>query len=101
MSESEQQIVSNLPYYASIFSGLLLTISEALPYLTKVKGNGIIQVLINAYGQYGEKKKQEQEQEQAQEKKTEQKIDEILVRLEELKNLVKHEQSNSSNPTNQ
>lgn len=71
----------NLSYYVSILSGALLAISEALPYLSKVKGNGIIQTLLNTYGKYDEEKKKEQEQEQK-------KLDEVLVRLDEIKSIV-------------
>jgi predicted CopG family antitoxin len=78
MSESEGV---NISYYVSLLSGALLAVSEILPYLTKVKGNGIIQILMNAYG---EQKKQEEEKEHQENKK----LDEILARLEKLENIV-------------
>lgn len=85
---------SNMSYYVSLFSGAMLAVSELLPYLSKVKGNGIIQVIMNAYGA---QKKQEEEQAQQNEKK----MDEILARLEELKNIQLSKQSEpkpSENP---
>jgi hypothetical protein len=77
---------SNMSYYVSLFSGAMLAISELLPYISKVKGNGIIQVIMNAYGA---QKKQEEEQAQQNEKK----LDDILARLEELKNIQLSKQS--------
>jgi hypothetical protein len=34
-------------FIISICSGLLLTISEILPYISKIKSNGILQLIIN------------------------------------------------------
>lgn len=50
---------NNLTYYASIVSGSLLVISELLPYISKIKGNGVIQVISNFFNNYEETKKQE------------------------------------------
>lgn len=36
--------------YLSIVSGLLLTVSEVLPYISQVKGNSISEVVLNALG---------------------------------------------------
>jgi hypothetical protein len=36
-----------MSYYVSLASGALLAISELLPYLSKIEGNGIIQVVTN------------------------------------------------------
>lgn len=53
--------MSDITLYVSIASGLLFTVSEILPYISEIKGNSIIQVLLNACTKYGEKKKTEME----------------------------------------
>lgn len=57
---------TTVAYYVSIFSGVCLAISEALPYLSKVKGNGIIQVALNYFRGFEEEKKKEAQEQQAQ-----------------------------------
>lgn len=37
----------DIPTIISIISGVLLTLSETLPFLTNLKSNGILEVLIN------------------------------------------------------
>lgn len=68
-----EQTDSPISYYVSIISGACLVISEILPYLSSVKGNGILHILSQAFGKY-EQKKQEDDQ----------RIQEILQRLERL-----------------
>lgn len=47
--------------YYSMVSTCLLFVSEILPYISKVNGNGIIQVLSNAITTYDNDKKQKEE----------------------------------------
>lgn len=49
-------------YYISIISGMLLTISEILPYISKIKGNGIIEVLLNSCSKYEQEKQSQNRQ---------------------------------------
>ena len=79
MNEQTKFSQDNLAYYASIVSGILLFISEAMPYISKVKGNGIVQVLINSFTKYEEAKQQEEDV-------MKQKIDLILKHLETIEN---------------
>jgi hypothetical protein len=82
MSTEDASSASNpLSYYVSIFSGVCLAISELLPYISKVKGNGIVQVLIQSFGKFEETKRKEEEQQQ-------QVIQSILDRLDHLTALV-------------
>ena len=74
---NENITINNMSFYVSIFSGILLTVSEFLPYLTKVKGNGIIQVLVNSYSKYEEDKQKE-------ENEFKKKLDDISNRLEQI-----------------
>lgn len=64
-------------YYASIFSGACLLVSELLPYMSKVKGNGILQVLIDSFGKYEQEK-------QAKENDFNETLQNIIERLERL-----------------
>ena len=41
-----EQLWESSGFYVSIITGVLLTISETLPYIKKVKSNGIIQFLL-------------------------------------------------------
>lgn len=67
----------NTAFYISVISGGLLMLSETLPYLSKVKGNSILQVILELVN-----KKQ-------QEVKTEQnKLDVILEKLDEVKKIL-------------
>jgi hypothetical protein len=70
---------SNLSFYASLVSGSLLVISELLPYLSKIKGNGILQVVGNFLNNYEEKQKQEKIN---KEKKIQDIIDKLDILLE-------------------
>jgi hypothetical protein len=70
---------SNLSFYASLFSGSLLVISELLPYISKIKGNGILQVIGNFLNNYEEKHKQEKIE---KEKKIKEIIDKLDILLE-------------------
>jgi hypothetical protein len=72
---------SAVAYYVSIFSGVCLAISEALPYLSKVKGNGIIQVALNYFRGFEEEKKKEAQEQQAQQQAL---FQSILSRLDTL-----------------
>lgn len=38
--------MDSIGFYVSVISSILLTISETLPYIEKVKSNGIIQCII-------------------------------------------------------
>jgi len=69
-------------YYASLISGSLLVISEILPYLSKVKGNGIIQVLTNLFTGYDELKKKEKAE-------YEQKIQDLTAKVNESLEILK------------
>lgn len=60
-------------HYVSIFSGALLAISELLPFLSKVKGNGIIQAAVQAFQKHEADQRKEQDQ-----------FDAILARLDKL-----------------
>lgn len=40
------QVPDNLGMYVSVITGVLLTISETLPYIKDIKSNGIIQYII-------------------------------------------------------
>lgn len=47
--ESPNESLNNneITFYISIISGMLLTISEVLPYIKIIRGNGIIELLVN------------------------------------------------------
>lgn len=68
--------------YFALLSSSLLLISEILPYIPQVKGNSIVQTLINSYSKYEEVKKTESVNEH-QEVIT--RLDKILVILEKEK----------------
>lgn len=68
--------------YFALLSSSLLLISEILPYIPQVKGNSIVQTLINSYSKYEEVKKTETVNEH-QEVIT--RLDKILVILEKEK----------------
>ena len=53
---------SSTAYYMSIVSGVCLAISEALPYLSKVKGNGIIHAVLQYFNGRQEEEKRREEQ---------------------------------------
>ena len=54
---------NSITFYTTILSGSLFVISELLPYISKVKGNGIIQVLLNSFSKYDENRKEEEKKE--------------------------------------
>ena len=68
--------------YFALLSSSLLLISEILPYIPQVKGNSIVQTLINSYSKYEEVKKTESVNEH-QEVIT--RLDKIVVILEKEK----------------
>lgn len=82
MEQTAVQQQDNLTYYASIISGILLFVSEAMPYISKVKGNGIIQVLVNSFTKYEETKQKEDDD-------MKHKLDIIMKRLETIENTLK------------
>jgi hypothetical protein len=47
--ESPNESLNNneITFYISIISGMLLTISEVLPYVKSIRSNGIIEILVN------------------------------------------------------
>ena len=47
--ESPNKSLNNneITFYISIISGMLLTISEVLPYVKSIRSNGIIEILVN------------------------------------------------------
>jgi hypothetical protein len=75
-----------LSYYVSIFSGACLVISELLPYISKVKGNGIVQILMQSFSQYEDTKRKETEEQQRL-------YERILERLDQLAALVQQEKN--------
>lgn len=77
---------NNLTYYASLVSGGLLIISEALPYVSKIKGNGIIQVLTSLFTNYEENKKQEKLEQDRKIQEIMEKLDRITEMIKEVKN---------------
>jgi hypothetical protein len=64
-------------HYISLLSGALLAVSELLPFLSKVKGNGILQMIIEACSKQREQNMQNLRKEQDQ-------FDAILARLDKL-----------------
>jgi hypothetical protein len=40
--------MESISFYVSLTTGILLTISETLPFIKKVKSNGILQCIIDA-----------------------------------------------------
>jgi hypothetical protein len=74
---------NNLTLYASIFSGSLLAISELLPYVSKIKGNGIIQVVVNFFSNYEEIKKKEKLERDQKIQEISDKVDAIIKRLDQ------------------
>lgn len=83
MNSNSSDEQTSISYYVSIATSVCLAISELLPYLSKVKGNGILQVLLQSYQQ----KKQEEEKIQED---LYTKVEDILQRLQRL------EQKNNS-----
>ena len=77
---------NNLTYYASLVSGGLLIISEALPHVSKIKGNGIIQVLTSLFTNYEENKKQEKLEQDRKIQEIMEKLDRITEMIKEVKN---------------
>lgn len=75
---------NNFGYYASLVSGSLLVISELLPYISKIKGNGIIQVLTNFFTNYEETKKKEKAEQAQKMQEMTNKMDEALEILKRL-----------------
>jgi hypothetical protein len=47
MESSNESLNNEITFYISIISGMLLTISETLPYIKSIQGNGIIELLVN------------------------------------------------------
>ena len=47
MESPNESLNNEITFYISIISGMLLTISEVLPYIKNIRGNGIIEVLVN------------------------------------------------------
>jgi|694.fasta_scaffold143430_3 hypothetical protein len=72
--QSQEQ--NNLGYYTTLVSGSLLVVSELLPYISKIKGNGIIQVITNLFTKYEENKQKEKAE-------RDQKIQEIVLKVDE------------------
>lgn len=68
--------------YITIISSTLLLISEVLPYVSQVNGNGIIETLVNSYSKY---KKVEEEQKVINYETIDHKLDKIIDNLEKLK----------------
>lgn len=80
---SEATENNNLTLYTSVLSGSLLVISELLPYISKIKGNGIIQVLTNLFSNYEEEKKKEKLERDQKMQEISDKVDVILKRLDQ------------------
>lgn len=66
--------------YISVISGAMLLISEILPYVSNVKGNGIVQALLNSCSKYEEDKKKEQQTLQDLIKR----IDDLSIRMDKI-----------------
>lgn len=75
-----------LSYYVSILSGACLVVSELLPYISKIKGNGILQILMNSFNSFEENKRKEDEQQQRM-------LQSILDRLDRLERLAQEKNS--------
>jgi len=91
MSESH-----DLTYYISIASGALLTISEFLPYISQVKGNSIVQVLLNACSKLNQARNDSginREQDRLEEQ-----IAELTKQVEELKSQIRNIQPPTQPP---
>ena len=67
--------------YITILSSSLLLISEILPYIPQVKGNSIIQTIINSYSKYEEDKKLERSTEHQ----------EVITRLDKILTIIDKE----------
>jgi hypothetical protein len=80
---SEATENNNLTLYTSVLSGSLLVISELLPYISKIKGNGIIQVLTNLFSNYEEEKKKEKLERDQKMQEISDKVDVILKKLDQ------------------
>lgn len=71
----------------TIVSSILLFISEILPYVSQVNGNGIIDIIVNSYSKYKQVKQVEQVEQVEEEKKLinyetiDKKLDEILEKI--------------------
>ena len=84
MNDSENK-QDSITYYVSVISGILLVISEVMPYISKVKGNGIVQVLFNSFTKYEETKQKEEDD-------MRQKLNIISQRLDALESSLKKTQ---------
>jgi hypothetical protein len=80
---------NSITFYTTILSGGLFAISELLPYISKVKGNGIIQVLLNSFSKYDESRKEEEKKEKERIENQTALLNEILQKLEMLQNAIK------------
>jgi hypothetical protein len=86
-TESASSNDSNpLSYYVSLFSGACLIISELLPYISKVKGNGIVQILMQSFSRYEDTKRKESDEQQRL-------FESIVERLDRLTSLVQQEKN--------
>jgi hypothetical protein len=47
MESPNKSLNNEITFYISIISGMLLTISEVLPYIKTIPGNSIIEVFVN------------------------------------------------------
>jgi|LakMenEpi03Aug12_release.lakeMendotaPanAssembly.Ray.scaffolds.fasta_scaffold2349764_2 hypothetical protein len=80
---SSETSENSLTFYASILSGSLLMISEILPYISKIKGNGIFQALTNLFSNYEEQKKKEKLERDQKIQEISDKVDEVLKKLDQ------------------
>ena len=80
---SSEKPENNLTLYASVLSGSLLAISEILPYISKIKGNGILQVLTNLFSNYEEEKNKERLERAQKMQELTDKVDAILKKLDQ------------------
>lgn len=44
---SSDNVETNIGFYVSIVTGLLLTVSETLPYISSIRSNGIMQLITD------------------------------------------------------
>ena len=77
---------NSVAYYVSFASSALLVISEALPYVTKIKANGIIQALVQAFGKYDQDKQAQQNAQQQTLQAIVDRLDAVVAILQSQKN---------------
>jgi hypothetical protein len=82
---------NNLGFYTSLVSGSLLVLSELLPYISKIKGNGIIQVVTNLFTNYEETKKKEKAEREQKIQELTDKVEEAVAILKRLEDKVRNE----------